>query len=159
MKTSILNTDLPIAAVLPQLVDALRHANGALLTAIRHGKPGFNITIWRSGDLGQHWTRLSDATSNIGGNPPALVRLPDGRLCLTYGFRRKPCGVRAKLSSDEGRTWGPEIVLRADGLTGDLGYPRSVVRPDGQVLSAYYFNGPRDEDRTIQSTLWTPPAP
>ena len=143
-------------AIMPSSV---RLPSGALVTAIRNGAPDFDITLWRSDDVGQTWMPLGAATGNIGGNPPALVRLPDGRLCLTYGFRRKPCGVRAKLSSDEGRTWGPEIVLRADGLTGDLGYPRSVVRPDGQVLSAYYFNGPRDEDRTIQSTLWTPPAP
>ena len=54
------------------------------------------------------------------------------------------------------RTWGPEIVLRDDGLTGDLGYPRSVVRPDGKVVTIYYFNGPKDEDRTIQATIWEP---
>ena len=146
--------------------------NGRLGAMIRGGIAGdrmqFNVdSLWTgdkniSGavdDVGQTWTPLGAATGDIGGNPPALVRLTDGRLCLTYGFRRKPCGIRAKLSSDEGRTWGPEIVLRADGLTGDLGYPRSVVRPDGQVLTAYYFNGSRDEDRTIQAMLWTPPAP
>jgi hypothetical protein len=32
------------------------------------------------------------------------------------------------------------------------------VRPDGKVFTVYYFNGPRDEDRTIQGTFWTPPA-
>lgn len=140
-------------AIMPSTV---RLPNGALLTAIRHGKPGFNITVWRSDDLGQHWTRLSDATSNIGGNPPALVQLQDGRLCLTYGYRKKPSGVRARTSTDEGRTWGPEIVLRDDGLTGDLGYPRSIVRPDGRVLTVYYFNGPHDEDRAIEGTFWKP---
>ena len=138
-------------AIMPSTV---RLADGVLVTTIRHGKPGYHITAWRSDDVGQNWTPLGAATPDIGGNPPALVQLKDGRLCLTYGYRRKPYGVRARISSDEGRTWGPEITLRDDGLTGDLGYPRSVVRPDGRVLTVYYFNGPRDEDRTIQATLW-----
>lgn len=135
----------------------VRLPGGALLTAVRNGKFRNDITLFRSDDTGQTWSELGAATGDIGGNPPALVLLQDGRVCLTYGYRRKPCGVRAKLSDDEGKTWGSEIVLRDDGLTGDLGYPRSVVRPDGRVLSVYYFNGPRDEDRTIQGTLWTPP--
>lgn len=131
---------------------------GALLTAVRNGKFRNDIALFRSDDLGQTWKDLGAATGDIGGNPPAMILLNDGRVCLTYGYRRKPCGVRAKISGDEGKTWGPEIVLRDDGLTGDLGYPRSVARPDGRVLTAYYFNGPRDEDRTIQATRWMPPA-
>ena len=147
----------PGFAIMPSTV---RLAGGALLTTIRHGDPGlrYNIDAWRSDDGGAHWSCLGDATPDIGGNPPSLVKLKDGRLCLTYGYRKKPYGVRARLSGDEGRTWGPEIILRDDGLTGDLGYPRSIVRPDGRVLTIYYFNGPRDEDRTIEGTLWTPPA-
>lgn len=141
-------------AIMPSTV---RLASGALITTIRlGGGPQNNITAWRSDDLGQHWKFISDATPDIGSNPPALVLLKDGRLCLSYGCRRKPFGARARISSDEGRTWGPEIILRDDGLTGDLGYPRSVARPDGKVLTIYYFNGPRDEDRTIQGTLWAP---
>ena len=69
-----------------------------------------------------------------------------------------PFGIRARLSSDEGKTWTPEIILRDDGFDGDLGYPRTLVRPDGRVLTAYYFNGPQGSDRAIEATLWTPPA-
>ncbi len=141
-------------SIMPSTV---RLPSGTLLTAVRNGKFRNDITLFRSDDLGEHWTELGAATDDIGGNPPAMVLLKDGRICLTYGCRRKPFGARARLSSDEGRTWGPEIMLRDDGLTGDLGYPRSVARPDGKVLTVYYFNGPRDEDRTIQGTLWTPP--
>lgn len=153
---SLVGDEPPGFAIMPS---TLRLPGGALLTTIRHGDPGkrYNIDAWRSDDLGLSWKCLGDATPDIGGNPPSLVRLQDGRVCLTYGYRRKPCGARARISSDEGRSWGPEIILRDDGPTGDLGYPRSVVRPDGKVLTIYYFNGPRDEDRTIEATLWTPP--
>ena len=58
------------------------------------------------------------------GNPPSLIRLPDGRLCLTYGFRAEPFGIRARLSRDDGRTWGRTVVLRDDGGGRDVGYPR-----------------------------------
>jgi hypothetical protein len=143
-------------AIMPSTV---RLASGALITTIRHGGGRKNcITAWRSDDLGRHWIPLGDTTGDIGSNPPALVQLQDGRLCLSYGYRRRPYGARARISSDEGRTWGAEIILRDDGLTGDLGYPRSVMRPDGKMFTVYYFNGPRDEDRTIQGTFWTPPA-
>ena len=142
-------------AIMPSTV---RLPSGALLTSVRRGKPGYNIELWRSDDLGQKWTRVSDVTGNIGGNPPATVLLPDGRLCVTYGYRRKPTGIRARISADEGKTWLPEVIVRDDGFDGDLGYPRSIVRPDGKVLTICYFNGPRGEDRAIEGTFWTPPA-
>jgi hypothetical protein len=109
-------------------------------------------------DLGTTWSQLVDVTGNIGGNPPATLLLKDGRVCVTYGYRRKPTGVRARISSDEGRTWSPEIIIRDDGFDGDLGYPRRVLRPDGRVFTVYYFNGPRGEDRAIEGTFWTPPG-
>lgn len=140
-------------AIMPSTI---RLPGGALLTVIRMGKPEYNIVLWRSDDLGQTWVRISDVTGDIGGNPPATILLPDGRVGVTYGSRRPPYGIRARLSKDEGRTWGGEVILRDDGLTGDLGYPRSLVRPDGRILTVYYFNGPRDEDRSIEGTFWTP---
>ena len=48
----------------------------------------------------------------------------DGRIACVYGYRLPPFGLRARLSEDGGRTWGREIVLRDDGGSWDLGYPR-----------------------------------
>jgi len=143
-------------AIMPSSV---RLPNGSLLTMIRHldpKRPG-SIDAYASRDGGVHWQSLGAAAPNIGGgNPPALVLLRDGRLALSYGYRARPWGVRARVSTDQGRTWGPELVLRDDALSGDLGYPRSVELPDGRVLTIYYYNGPRDEDRAIEATLWRP---
>ncbi len=143
-------------AIMPS---SLRLKDGTLLTTIRRSDPkvsGF-IEAWRSGDLGKTWTFTGKAATGIGGNPPALVQLQDGRVAVTYGFRHKPSGMRASLSADGGVTWGPEIVIREDGYDGDLGYPRSLVRPDGRVLTVYYFNGPKEDDRAIEGTFWTAP--
>ena len=142
-------------AIMPSTV---RTKSGTLLTTFRKGKPGYNIELWRSDDLGKTWAKVSDVTGNIGGNPPATVLLNDGRVAVTYGYRRKPTGISARITADEGKTWPPEIMLREDGFDGDLGYPRSLVRPDGRVLTVYYFNGPKGSDRCIEGSLWMPPA-
>lgn len=145
-------------AIMPS---SLRLKDGTILSMIRRSDPkvsGF-IEAWRSSDLGATWTLAGKAVTGIGGNPPALVQLQDGRVAVTYGFRHKPSGMRACISADDGRSWGPEILLREDAFDGDLGYPRSIVRPDGQIFTIYYYNGPRDEDRNIEATLWTAPKP
>ncbi|MBI2297886.1 MAG: exo-alpha-sialidase [Armatimonadetes bacterium] len=76
------------------------------------------------------------------GYPQQLCRLSDGRLGMAYGYRRPPFGVRACTSADEGRTWDldHEVVLRAEGGGGDLGYPYSIQLRDGRVMTVYYYN-------------------
>ncbi len=73
------------------------------------------------------------------GNPPSLIRLADGRLCLTYGYRDQPFAIHARLSSDQGKTWTEPFVLRGDGGSQDIGYPRSVVRADGKSSPSMRF--------------------
>ena len=85
-----------------------------------------------------------------------MIRLRDGRLCLVYGYRDAPYGIRAKLSEDEGKTWSEAIHLRDDGGNHDLGYPRIAQRPDGKVVAVYYFNDHPDAERYIAATLWEP---
>ncbi len=111
-----------------------------------------------SKDNGSTWEYLNDPVEDLGeGNPPSLIKLADGRVCLTYGYRAEPFHMGAKLSSDGGRTWSDEIVIRANGSTRDMGYPRSVQRADGKVVTTYYFadteTGP---ERYIEATIWDP---
>ena len=51
-------------------------------------------------------------TGESGGNPPAMIKMQDGRICLVYGYRATPFGIRARLSEDGGHTWGDVIHLR-----------------------------------------------
>jgi hypothetical protein len=91
------------------------------------------------------------------GNPPALLKLADGRLCVTYGVRSAPFRMAAKFSSDGGTTWSEEVILRADGANRDLGYPRSVQRPDGKVVTIYYFSDTKSgPERYVAATIWEP---
>ena len=114
------------------------------------------IDVYRSTDDGQSWQFLSKGadTGMRNGNPPNLLRLMDGRLCLAYGYRATPYGIRAKLSHDEGETWEDEIVLRDDGRTWDLGYPRMVQRPDGKLVTIYYYSTAENPEQHIAATIW-----
>jgi hypothetical protein len=118
------------------------------------------LDAFGSADNGHSWTFLSRvAYTDLGrrnGNPASLVRLPNGTLVVSYGFRAAPCGMRAKLSTDNGRSWGPEIMLRDDALTWDFGYPRSVVRPDGKVVTVYYYTTQQRPEQHIAATIWEP---
>ena len=116
------------------------------------------IDLYGSDDNGQTWYHKNRPVENTGrgGNPPTLTLLHDGRLCLIYGYRDAPHRICAKLSSDAGKTWGEEIVLRDNGGDPDIGYPRTVQRPDGTVVTAYYFDEEPDGERFIEATLWKP---
>jgi hypothetical protein len=127
-----------------------------IVTAIRH--PSW-IELYRSDDDGSSWHFIGRPAPDTGahnGNPPCLVRLRDGRLALTYGYRSEPYGIRARLSKDEGQTWSGEIALRADGGAWDLGYTRTVQRADGKMVTIYYFNDAADRERYIGATIWNP---
>ncbi|APW60693.1 sialidase family protein [Paludisphaera borealis] len=129
-----------------------------LVTTIRRlDAPKSWIEAYASHDRGRTWTFLNRPEPDTGeGNPPALLRLPDGRLCLLSGRRVAPFGIRARLSNDQGKTWGPAIVLRDDGGGNDVGYPRAVVRKDGAVVVVYYFHDRPDSDRYLAATIWKP---
>jgi len=120
------------------------------------------IEAAESRDDGKTWRNLGKvADTDLGernGNPPALVRLSDGRLCVAYGYRAFPFGIRVKASDDNGRTCGEEVALRSDGATWDLGYPRMVVRPDGRLVTMYYYTTKGVPAQHIGVTVWDPGA-
>lgn len=143
---------------------SVRLADGRILVATRDRqttadeKTGNWIDLYESADGGATWTYKNRpvAETGRGGNPPTLTRLHDGRLCMTYAFRDAPYGIRAKLSLDDGATWGEEIILRSDGGSHDIGYPRTALRPDGTLVTAYYFNDELGGACYIAATLWKP---
>jgi hypothetical protein len=142
-------------AIMPSTV---RISPTHLVTTIRrHDPPRSWIDAYASHDDGRSWSILSRPEPDTGeGNPPSLLRLPDNRLCLTYSVRAQPFGIRARLTTDGGQTWGEAISLRDDGVSTDLGYVRSVVRPDGKVVAVYYYSDRSRPERYIAATIWDP---
>ncbi len=141
----------------------LQLPGGALLCArrCRDGASGLSwIDLYASDDGGRSWRFLNRPVEfqvrGHSGNPPCLKQLADGRLLLIYGNRDGPYQICVRVSADEGRSWGGEIVLRAGGGNGDLGYARAVVLDDDSVVAAYYFNSRPDGERFIEATRWQP---
>ncbi|MCK5345598.1 MAG: exo-alpha-sialidase, partial [Candidatus Heimdallarchaeota archaeon] len=97
------------------------------------------IDVHESLDNGKTWNylhKIADTDRGIrNGNPPSLVKLPDGRICVTYGYRNIPYSIRARISTDKGKTWSKEILLRDDARKFDIGYTQSIVREDGKIVT------------------------
>ena len=93
---------------------------------------------WRQLDYPFPWTTAIDRSS-----PPALLALDDGRLLLIYAVREKEgvtSRISARISGDGGRSWSGEAVVREDSANRDIGYNEAVLRPDGKVVTAYYYH-------------------
>jgi hypothetical protein len=128
-----------------------------LVTVRRRQEEKRWIDAYLSEDNGLSWAFLNTPVKSTGeGNPPAMIRLSDGRICLTYGYRAEPFGIRAVLSNDKGRTWSEPVILRDDGASKDLGYTRTVQRPDGKLVTVYYYNDTQAPERYIAATIWHP---
>jgi hypothetical protein len=115
------------------------------------------MELFRSDDDGLTWQGPQRVTrpAELNGH---LMRLKDGRLLLSYGVRiAGQQGVCAKISSDEGRSWGPPLRL-ARSLHGDCGYPSSVQRADGKIVTAYYAkNAAEFADYHLGVAVWSAP--
>jgi hypothetical protein len=112
---------------------------GDLVAFLRSEKLGDQACIARSTDGGktfQPWQKMG-----FQGHPLHALRLPDGRVLVTYGYRHAPFGIRARVLDAECTDFAtaPEIIIRDDGTTTDLGYPWSVQLDARRILVAYYF--------------------
>jgi len=145
-------------AIMPSTVQL---KSGSLFSMIRRGGVFDGVKRWwiepfLSPDEGATWYKLDEPYINNAGNPAAMIRLQDGRIALTYGWRTAPYGMRGRISDDEGQSWGEEFILNDDGRGWDLGYPRTVQRADGKCLTIYYFNDRNRKERHIVCTIWDP---
>jgi hypothetical protein len=116
------------------------------------------VELFRSDDDGATWQGPQRVTERNQINAH-LLRLKDGRILLSYGSRMKDqFGVLAKLSSDDGATWSDPLRL-AHSLAGDCGYPSSVQRADGKIVTAYYAKGVVNHERYHMGVaIWDAPA-
>lgn len=137
--------------------------DGRILASMRAQRDPTGVLwteMFASEDGGRTWAFLSRV--NDWGAPGDIVEMADGRIVCVYGYRLPPFGIRARVSLDGGRRWGSEIVLRDDGGSWDLGYPRVIEASPGTLLTVYYFNS-RDDliqldggVRHIARTLFAP---
>ena len=117
---------------------AVEATNGTIVVQIRNNNPANRSETLQteSPDGGKTWSVPHPI--GVWGLPSHLVRLRDGRLLMSYGYRRKPFGNQARISTDHGKTWSEPVTISGDGANGDLGYPSTVELQDGTLLTAWY---------------------
>jgi hypothetical protein len=140
---------------------AVECADGRLVAHIRNeNKTDDNETLQsESTDGGKTWSvphrlRVVDGSEGVWGTPSHLLRLRDGRLLMSYGYRRAPFGNQARVSADEGATWSAPMTISADGACGDLGYPSNVELDDGSFLTVWYERTKDSPAAVLREAHW-----
>lgn len=112
--------------------------SGLLIAHIRnHNSQNERETLQSiSRDSGATWS--TPEAIGVWGLPSHLLVLRDGRVLMSYGHRRQPFGVQARISHDEGTTYSEPLVISADGAGGDLGYPSTVELSNSDLLTVWY---------------------
>lgn len=112
---------------------------GDLIGFLRTAKMDDQACIARSADGGEtfKWESMG-----FQGHPLNALRLPDNRVLITYGYRHKPYGIRARILNAECTDYktAQEIILREDGGGSDIGYTWPVQLDENRVLVTYYYN-------------------
>jgi len=123
----------------------------------RGNLPGGYMYTAESNDGGYTWSPFKN--TGIWGYPIDPVVLKNGYVLAAYGYRRDPLGIRIAISRDGsefskenvGVIHSPPLVESQGSIKTDIdigyrhiGYPSSVVRDDGKVLTAFHsFNKER----------------
>lgn len=130
-------------------------ADGTLIIQVRnHNEANERETLQsESSDGGRTWSMPHPI--GVWGLPSHLLRLRDGRLVMTYGYRRQPYGNQARVSTDHGRSWSEPVTLSADGHSGDLGYPSTVELNDGTLLSIWYEKLASSPRAVLRQARWS----
>lgn len=129
-------------------------ADGRLIVHIRnHSSRNHRETLQcESKDGGASWS--TPAAIGVWGLPSHLLRLRDGSLLMSYGYRRAPFGNHARISSDHGRTWSEPLVLSQDGSGVDLGYPSTAELADGRLLTVWYEQRKDSPRAVLRMARW-----
>jgi hypothetical protein len=137
--------------------------DGRVIASLRYQRDA-RYLLWteihESLDGGRTWRWLSRV--NDWGAPGDLVPMTDGRVVCVYGYRQMPSGIRYRVSEDGGASWGRETILRDDGGSWDVGYPRVIETAPGRLLATYYLNRKDDHIqmnggvRHIAATVFEP---
>jgi Neuraminidase (sialidase) len=134
---------------------AVHAANGRVIVHIRnHNSRNSGETLQtESADGGRNWS--TPRAIGVWGLPSHLLRLRDGRLLMSYGYRRAPFGIQARVSSNHGGTWSEPIIISDDGSGIDLGYPSTVELDRGQFLTVWYESLKGSAHAVLRQARWT----
>ncbi len=134
---------------------AVEAPSGKLIVHIRnHNKQHAGETLQsESTDGGESWS--VPHSIGVWGFPSHLLRLRDGRIVMSYGYRRGSMGNQARISKDEGKSWSEPITLSDNADNYDLGYTTTVELADGELLSVWYEKMAGSSKAILRQTRWS----
>ena len=134
---------------------AVEVGDGTIIVQIRNHNTADNRETLQceSKDGGKTWT--IPHSIGVWGLPSHLLRLSDGRLLMSYGHRRKPFGIQARLSQDSGESWSEPLSIASDGVGGDLGYPSTVELSGGRLLTVWYERMKQSPKAVLRQAEWS----
>ena len=89
-------------------------------------------------DNGVTWSKPVQIVRDDSGAPAHLFMHSSGTLISTFSHRKKPYGIWAIFSNDNGETWSSESVIAEGKDTDDLGYPSTIELDNGEMITAFY---------------------
>ena len=104
-----------------------------------------------SSDGGRSWTK--PRSIGVWGLHSHLLGLADGRVLMTYGYRRPPFGNQIRISED-GRKWSAPRTISDDGASVDLGYPSTVQLKDGTFVTVWYELPRNASNAVLRQARW-----
>ncbi len=130
-------------------------ADGRIIVHIRVQNGVFTTYQSESADGGRTFTQPRQILDDLGGAPAHLLKLKNGTLVSTYGYRQPPYGIKVMISRDGGETWDAGHDLYVNGVHEDLGYPASVELTNGDILTVFYAREELTGPATIMQTVWS----
>jgi len=110
------------------------YPDGRMFVMIRTqlGDDAYFVT---SDDGGKTWSKPHRSPIRAKHPVPALLR--DGTIVVTYPRRwARPYGIRARFTSDRGKTWSDEVVIRDNfEIENGLAHPVTVEMSDGTLFT------------------------
>ena len=158
------NEDFQIKTFLPDLPKkydgclpcephAIQLKDGKIVVAIRlQQNDYFTVLLSESYDNGKTFSVPYQILPDRAGSPPHLYLHSSGKVILTYGCRHDNYGIRAIISDDGCKTFSKEIKLTENAPSPDLGYPASVERNDGKIITVWYER--EERFAVIKQMIW-----
>ncbi len=132
------------------------HGDGNIFVMLRTELGNFAYSVWSS-DGGKSWSEPVQTPIRAKHPRPALLR--DGTIICSYQRRfAEPYGARARFTSDVGKTWSEEVVIRDDIPVARVSEVNTVELSDGTLFTAYGATKYDDRGRPwpfVGGSRWT----
>lgn len=121
---------------------ALVETSQGKIIALLRPDPDSNGYLYSSVSIDRGTTWSLPHKTSIWGYPANTIRLKDGRIFCSYGYRKDPMGIRGGILNNEYTGLiGNEIIIRDDAKVhpAHVGYPMAVEVSDSKVVVVYYI--------------------